>query len=421
MEELKRRVSGLGYKFIQEFKQGGQAQTFLLSKDEKNFILKVPKDKNLSKERKFRLKREIEALRMLNGEGVPQIYESETDRLTFIIMEFIKGKTLSEFCNGKSLDYQVAKSIFIKLLDIVGYAHSLGLYHRDLKPDNIIIRESDNLPIVIDFGICWFTNEENKANFHTNTKVELGNRFLRLPELSKGSNVTISTSDITFLVGIFYFSLTGKSPNVLLNESGELPHYRIDSNKLKELDEWKFLKYLFDKGFTHELSLRYQTASELKNVLTEMEENSYNKSKSSKSALTETLKGQKIKRIDTTINLVKEAHKKFLDTYRKEILEELVYGGSGPNYSEKNRQVNTSMFLVRRGTSEPQVRFFLISEFDENFSIINSQYGTTKSKYFKEHTVNEKNRLLDDCANFGRQCADMTMSELNEILIELYK
>jgi serine/threonine protein kinase len=336
-------------------------------------------------------------------------------------MEFIKGKTLSEFCNGRPLEYKVAKCIFTKLLDIVGFAHSLGLYHRDLKPDNIIIREQDSLPIVIDSGICWFTNGEEKPDFQTKTKIELGNRFLRLPELSKGSNVTISTSDITFLIGVFYFLLTGKSPNILLNESGELPHYREDSNKLKELKEWKFLRYLFDKGFTYELSLRYQTANELRNALTEMEENSNNQPNTSKSALTETLKGQKIKKIDNAINIVKEAHKKFLDTYRGEILEELVYGGSGPNYSDKNRQVNTSMFLVRRGTSEPQVRFFLISEFDENFSIVNSQYGTVKHKFFKEHTINEKNRLMNDYANFGHQCAEMTMNELNEILIELYK
>ncbi len=54
--------------------------------------------------------------------------------------------------------------------------------------------------------------------------VELGNRFLRLPELSKGTDVTVSSSDITFLVGILFYLVTNQHPHILLNEDGLQPH-----------------------------------------------------------------------------------------------------------------------------------------------------------------------------------------------------
>jgi len=420
LEELESKIAKLGYKIEKGYKSGGQANTMLLSKKGKAYLLKTPKNSNLSTERKFRLEREIKALELLGGKGVPHIFEYSTDCPVFIIMEFIKGKTLSEFTNGSPMGYQSARTIFLSLLDTIENAHSIGLYHRDLKPDNIVVRDADHVPVIIDFGICWMKPEED-SGYKTHTNIEMGNRFLRLPELSKGSNVTVSASDITFLVGIFYFLLVGKSPHTLLNEHGEPPHYREEAGILKELAQWRFLQYFFDKGFTYELSLRYQTVESLKKELHQMEEKKVEKSYQSKEALEETLNSPQLKRLDNAIEIIKEAQASFLRGFRHEILETLAYGGSGPNYEQREKRVRTSMYLVRRNTEDPKVPFFVIGDFDENFETVTSRWGTKTQEFKTEHTINEKNRLMDEFEGFGRECAQLAMGELDKVLQDSYK
>jgi serine/threonine-protein kinase len=147
-----------------------------------------------------------------------------------------------------------------ELCNIIEKAHKIGLYHRDLKPDNIIISDLTKKPVIIDFGICWLQEDES---FKTKKGIELGNRFLRLPELSKGTDVTVSASDITFLVGLMFFLILRKQPHILLNENGEMPHQR-DEFKSQNVLKNKKVKQIFDKGFTYEVALRYQTPDELK-------------------------------------------------------------------------------------------------------------------------------------------------------------
>lgn len=79
-------------------------------------------------------------------------YFEETQEF-YLIQEFIDGKTLAQKVNEEGiLDEDSVIEIIISLLDTLMYVHSKGVIHRDIKPDNIILRQKDTKPVLIDFG-----------------------------------------------------------------------------------------------------------------------------------------------------------------------------------------------------------------------------------------------------------------------------
>lgn len=398
------------YTLIKEYAQGGQSLTFLVQKGDAKYIVKIPKVSSLSKERKFRLEREIKALELMNGFGVPKLHDYSTEDEVYIVMDFIPGLTLNEYVEQKHTDLETSVSLVISLCDIIEQAHSIGLFHRDLKPDNIIIEEQSNKPIIIDFGICWLSDD---LSFKTKKGIELGNRFLRLPELAKGTDITVSSSDITFLVGLLFYLTTNHHPHLLLNEDGLQPHKRADVKDLVVLSN-KIIKEIFEKGFTYEVSLRYSTAKELKEDLNKIllpmadKEIDYNASKK----LDEIFSNEFYKKKRTNIEAINSCHQTFLNRYREAIHKSLVYGGSGPNFNEKSRAVETRMFLVQTGTSEPKVHFHLNSQFNETFDTVISSYGTETFNGQVSHTIKETTKMENIYPEIGKVIAENTMNEL---------
>lgn len=405
------------YSLVRDFKAGGQSQTYLISNSDGLYILKMPNSNNLSKERKFRLKREVEALKLLDGHGVPKLIDADVDNNVYIIMEYIKGKTLAEYVGGKPLNFNKTIIIFEKLMSVMNRAHNIGLFHRDIKPDNIIIREDTEDPIIIDFGICWLKNEEE--DFNTKTNIELGNRFLRLPELSKGSNVTVSTSDVTFLVGILFYMLSGEAPNILLNENGEMPHQRHSLYIEKILKEYRGLSYIFDKGFAYDISLRYQTITELNKAMENLNNRLDNTNYDIQEELKAVLNDPFFVKQKESIEFVKNLHQVFLEAFQQSLIPSLIYGGNGPNYYEDRRIVETQMYLVRNDTIAPRIWFHIYTKIDDFFQQLNTDYGTNSEKRNAVHSICEISKLKDDYKNFGVFCADNAMKELNTELLKL--
>lgn len=404
------------YILEREYKSGGQSKTFLISNAEGLYILKLPESNNLSKERKFRLKREIEALKLLDGHGVPKLVEACVDNDVFIIMEYIKGKTLAEYVGGRPLSFNKAIGFLKKIISIIDRAHSIGLFHRDIKPDNIIIRDVNEEPVIIDFGICWLQNGAD--DFKTKTNIELGNRFLRLPELSKGSNVTISTSDVTFLVGILFYMLSGEAPNILLNENGELPHQRHNLIIEELLNEHRALSYIFDKGFAYDISLRYQTIAELNNAMDNLYNNPNDIDYDIKEELKALMNDSFFQKQKERVNFIIDLHRIFLNSFQQSLIPGLIYGGNGPNFYEDRSIVETQMYLVRTNTIEPQIWFHLFSKMSDNSQLITS-YGTNSEKRDDEHSISEISKLKDDYRHFGAFCAVNAMKELKIELLNL--
>jgi serine/threonine protein kinase len=162
-----------------------------------------------------------------------------------------------------------------RLAEIVGYCHSQGGIHRDIKPDNIILRDGRlDDPVLVDFGLSF--NQAETIDFATEDSQELGNRFLRVPELSSGSQQRRDfRTDLTFVAAIFYYAYVGIPPAVLEDAEGRLPHQRpIATQRLGKLDFSHSLRLrsFFDRAFQPVLAHRFTTVDEMRMALKELSE-----------------------------------------------------------------------------------------------------------------------------------------------------
>jgi serine/threonine protein kinase len=114
----------------------------------------------------------------------------------------------------------VAAKIFRKLAEAVYYLHSVGICHRDLKPDNILCDSSGNIVKILDFGISRPFKIKKKAKVHKNyikkdVRVEMwtptGTHFYKAPEMLQGETSTEKV-DIWALGITLYQMLTGQVP-----------------------------------------------------------------------------------------------------------------------------------------------------------------------------------------------------------------
>lgn len=261
---------------------GGQGEVFHARRksDGKEGFLKVLKTKQ-SLERRGRFFREAVAYDSFLITGVPKLLESnavyhhDMDYVPYIVTEFVSGPTLTEWKKGREVHFDEAVRITRQLLEILRDCHKNRCVHRDVKPDNIILCDGDHDQVILlDFGLSY--HNEQETDFRTEHGQEVGNRFLRLPELSAGSFLKQDPrSDLAFAAGILYFLLTGFHPDLLLDESSKLPHQRSHAvASLQTVAGVRFARLIafFDNCFAHDVSHRLSSAEIMLNRLNAMME-----------------------------------------------------------------------------------------------------------------------------------------------------
>ncbi|MGD1703263.1 serine/threonine-protein kinase [Dapis sp. BLCC M229] len=260
--------------------QGGQGETSLVKPKNDSFppgeyVLKIL-HKQKDKERRARMSREVNNLKTFINPGIPKLIDSNYEYFEdlniplYMVTEFIEGSTLEKFIIEKGvIDVFDAVKFTIKLLDIVEYCHQRDVVHRDIKPDNIMVRnDSLTTPVLIDFGLSF--NKEDDTNL-TPTGQDIGNRFFVLPEHKRESGSQRDTrSDITQVCGILFFVITGKASRHLLDEKGNKPHQTEKARqKLSALPEYILSKIniVFDTAFRTIIDSRWQSIPALKTAL----------------------------------------------------------------------------------------------------------------------------------------------------------
>ncbi len=130
-----------------------------------------------------------------------------------------------------------------------------------------MLRAPDDEPILVDFGMSWTRPDaDDEPEFETKDGQEIGNRFLRPPENSPGHHLHDDRTDITFLVGLVFYMITGAQPRVLRDAQGKMPHEslrdRIPAGVLADA-RWERLRRLFNVGFQENPEHRIQSATDL--------------------------------------------------------------------------------------------------------------------------------------------------------------
>jgi eukaryotic-like serine/threonine-protein kinase len=144
------------------------------------------------------------------------------DKLPFFTMDFKTGQNLGQILRGKRLDISALLVIFIKVCDAISYAHSHGVLHLDLKPDNIQVGEHGEV-IVCDWGLAKIIDDDSFSNGPISDSDLLNNMTLHgkvkgtpgymAPEQTGMTNYQIGmATDIYSLGTILYEILCGKTP-----------------------------------------------------------------------------------------------------------------------------------------------------------------------------------------------------------------
>lgn len=255
---------------------GGQGTTKIVVRredaDGQEYALKQL-NRSEDPERRTRMHREVTNLTTLDHTGIPKVIESNTQDFKdpaiplFVVMERIEGMTLSKKVESTPLSIQDALSLGQRLCEIVAYCHDRNIIHRDIKPDNVLLRRgTPSDPVLLDFGLSF--NVDPPDNTLTLEEQQLGNRFLALPELqSPGDDKRDRRSDVTAICGLVLFALSGAQPMTLLDAQGRKPHQRDRERKtLDTLPQHQRapLLRLFDVAFEIAIDLRHQSAEMLK-------------------------------------------------------------------------------------------------------------------------------------------------------------
>jgi tetratricopeptide (TPR) repeat protein len=183
-------------------------------------------------EARDRFEREAQAVAKLRHENILEIFDysgadaAEAAGGSYIVTEFIDGKTLKQQITDRPITYpEIGALIILQVCRALAHAHAAGILHRDVKPENIMIR-SDGVVKLMDFGISHMVDLERL----TVTGQLLGSPAYMAPEHVEGRPLDFRTD--VFAIGIVLYQLTvGKLPF-----EGKNPH-----EVLKRIAECRFL------------------------------------------------------------------------------------------------------------------------------------------------------------------------------------
>src|SRR4029077_13543327 len=155
-----------------------------------------------------RFKQELVLAREVTHRNVIRIFDlGQAQGIKFITMEYVEGKALRGLIHEKEkLSTEEAVPIVLQITAALDAAHTAGVAHRDLKPQNVMV-DKDGRVYVMDFGIA----RSLEAPGMTQTGALMGTPEYMSPEQAKGEKVD-ARSDLFALGIIFYEMLTGISP-----------------------------------------------------------------------------------------------------------------------------------------------------------------------------------------------------------------
>ncbi|MBW4663605.1 MAG: protein kinase [Chroococcus sp. CMT-3BRIN-NPC107] len=262
------------YQIIQVLGHGGFGETFLAEDtylpSRRRCVIKQLKvisnpQINQAGQKKFqqeRFGREAATLEKL-GEGNDQIpklfaYFAENEEF-YLIQEWIQGPTLTDVVTAaESISEPDVKNILVSLLSVLDYVHSGGIIHRDIKPDNIILRNLNNQPVLIDFGavketVATVINAQGKSD----RSIVVGTPGFMAPEQAAGR--PIYASDLYSLGLTAIYMLTGKHPQQLDldSETGEILWHKYATNVSPALTS------VLDRAINYHPRDRYTTAKKM--------------------------------------------------------------------------------------------------------------------------------------------------------------
>jgi eukaryotic-like serine/threonine-protein kinase len=268
------------YRLLRELASGGMGTVYLAEDPEltRQVAIKVINVSEMNDDTRRRILREAQIIARLEHPGIVPVHDVGTlpDGRIYYAMKLVRGKRLDEYTRDVTSNKDRLRK-FQAVCDAVAFAHSNGVVHRDLKPQNIMIGAFGEV-LVLDWGVAKIVREHqpnfseadtlplssNKArNFvngdETTTQgIVIGTPNYMSPEQASGENRLVDErSDVYSLGSILYFLLTNQSPRLNTSDAPLLKPREINP-KVTKAEQAVCLK-----AMSTERASRYSSAAEL--------------------------------------------------------------------------------------------------------------------------------------------------------------
>ena len=201
-------------------------------------------------------------------------YKQENKGRLLLVQDYVEGQTYHALLNhrakeGKKFSEDEVSQLLIQVLPILEYIHSMGVIHRDISPENLILRSTDQLPVLIDFGCI--KEVENKTKSQLSSAIfdtpalslmgtALGKSGYAPPEqIERG--IIFAHSDLYALAATAVVLLTGQKPRQLIDPNGYWWDWQEKVNLSHKL-EWVLTTMLASNP-----SDRFGSAIEVRKIL----------------------------------------------------------------------------------------------------------------------------------------------------------
>jgi serine/threonine protein kinase len=263
------------YRVTKVLGQGGFGRTYL-AQDTACFdelcVLKefTPNERGRDSLRKARelFQREAKALYEISHPQVPKFRANfEEAKRLFLIQEYAEGKTYAKILGerireSRTFTEQEAIAFLRDMLPVLDNIHAQGIIHRDISPDNIICRESDKLPILIDFGVVKAGVQNLEAEGDVGEQGTTVGKAGYAPNEQLQTGEAYANSDLYALAVTTVVMMTGRKPESLIDKSTMSWKWQ---QWLPTISPW-FAKILM-RMMSYRPSNRYQSAKEVSQAL----------------------------------------------------------------------------------------------------------------------------------------------------------
>ena len=261
------------YRLGQELGQGGFGRTYLaedLGRFNEKCVIKefVPLqgEGQFSEKATQLFQREAAILYQIKHPQIPQFRASfEQDQRLFLVQDYVAGKTYRDLLNqhraeGTFFSEAEARQFLQQILPVLAHIHAKGIIHRDISPENIIQRQSDRLPVLIDFGVVKEVVTRIQAP-ETDTQATSVGKLGYAPSEQVQSGRAYPNSDLYSLAVTAVVLLTGKDPQQLfddINLAWNWQQYATVSPSFAQV---------LNQALSHRPGDRYQSVSEMSQAL----------------------------------------------------------------------------------------------------------------------------------------------------------
>lgn len=216
------------YRIVAKLGEGGMGSVFLAEREQEDYTqrvaLKMIRGRFLARELVERFNAERKILAGLGHPYIAALIDGGTtaDGMPYLVMEYIEGCPLDEYCDRHSLDIGERIELLQKIAMAVQAAHQNLVVHRDLKPSNVLVT-SDGIPKLLDFGIAKLIPADTGDGAMSNDSTTLFGRQALTPDFASPEQILenkVTTASDVYSLGILaYTLLAGERPYSLASTS----------------------------------------------------------------------------------------------------------------------------------------------------------------------------------------------------------